>query len=596
MILLIERKGIMTTRTTLAMAIWLGMLVAVESHAAPPLTVSSGHLIAKQENSEPASQTVLATQKVTRWSPYAEWSVSNNTWDGDPFDVRATVTFVHNASGEKRTTEMFYAGNNTWKFRFTGTRNGEWSFRTQSDGNKGTSREPELHGLSGTILVMEPANHDAHGFIKKFGNKWGWQGTETAFVPQYVMGKELDAFYDEQRHRVDQAKVDREITEFIEEHGFTGFHLPVQARWFDLDGNAKGKPDPDPRTYEVLEALISAVHARGGACHLWMWDTDARGAKNGPRAILGTPMNEIDRRNLRYLAARLGPIPGWSIGYGYDTENLWASPDELTAWKAYLKAHFGWDHFVGTRVGFDESGAYRRSGHKRSKPHLNEKFNAPVGDRFTAWLGGDYIGYTSYRPLYDRYVAVIEHHPDKPSMEEDRFRIRNAKRWTHKDYNAELTRKGLWHSAMAGGVANIWGYLLPDADQGGSRPYDSGNTKIKGIIKTYATFFRDKKRFRKNFLRDNRVSDPRTGTTETPKPADISVCLRDPANKHFVFYKENTDSVGMNLGNMPKSQPAVAVDTKTSYQEIELGLLTPGKHNWKAPYTSDWAIAIGIYP
>lgn len=132
-------------------------------------------------------------------------------------------------------------------------------------------------------------------------------------------------------------------------------------------------------------------------------------------------MNEADRRNLRYLAARLGPIPGWSIGYGYDTENLWASPDELQAWKDFLEAHLGWDHFIGARVGFDEKGLYGRFGKGIPKPPLNEKSNAPVGDRYTAWLGGDYIGYTSYRPLYDRYVEVLGHRPDRPSFEESRF-------------------------------------------------------------------------------------------------------------------------------------------------------------------------------
>lgn len=585
----------MKLKTAITKAISFVVLLTVKSLAAPPFTVASGYPIVEQGGTEVVTPVELATRTITRWSPYAEWSVNNSSWEGNPFDLRAAVTFVHTTSGERRTTEMFYAGNATWKFRFTGTRDGEWSFRTQSDGSKGTSRDPELHGITGKLIVMEPANADIHGFIRKFGNKWGWQGTETAFVPQYVMGKELDAFNNEERHQVDKAKIEGEINEFIDGHGFTGFHLPVQGRWFDINGHAKGKHDPDPRTYEVLEAIITAVHARGGACHLWMWDKDARGAKNGPRTILGTPMNEIDRRNLRYLAARLGPIPGWSIGYGYDTENMWASPDELTAWKGFLKTHFGWDHFVGTRVGFDESGARGRPGINRARPQLNEKFNAPVADRFTAWLGGDYIGYTSYRPLYDRYVAVIEHHPDRPSMEEDRFRIRNAEQWTHKDYDAELTRKGLWHSAMAGGVANIWGYLLPDADQGGSQPYDRGGIELKEIIKTYATFFRDKKRFRKEFVRDDRVSDPRSGTTEKPKPADISVCLRDPDNAHFVVYKENTDSVGMNLANMPNSQPAVAVDTKAHYKEIDLGVLVPGKHDWKTPYASDWAIAIGVY-
>ncbi|MAG93645.1 MAG: hypothetical protein CMJ48_07840, partial [Planctomycetaceae bacterium] len=42
---------------------------------------------------------------------------------------------------------------------------------------------------------------------------------------------------------------------------------------------------------------------------------------------------------------------------------------------------------------------------------------------------------------------------------EDRFRIRHSKTYADKDYTMEMTRRGLWHSTMAGGVANIWGHL-----------------------------------------------------------------------------------------------------------------------------------------
>jgi len=526
--------------------------------------------------------------KGTQWYPYKEWSLKNPSFEGNPFDLEAEVEFTQKDTGKSITTQMFYAGKHSWRFRFTGIKTGQWSFRTSSD-------DPDLDGWTGNVKISKNEDPQAHGFIKSIGNKWAWKGTDEAFIPQYVMAKHVDTFYNTDRQRVDEVAIEREITEFIDEHGFTGFHVQVRGCWFDLEGDPHGKTDPDLRTYEVLETLIRMVHARGGACHLWMWGKDRGKGSDGPRAILGAPMNEPDRRNLRYIAARLGPLPGWSMGYGYDTENLWASPREMDAWKSYLERHFGWDHFIGARVGFDEKGTYGRYGKNIPKAPLNAKYNAPIGDKYTAWLGGDYIGYTSYRPLYDRYVKVIEHQSRKPSFEEDRFRIRDAKQWTHKDYDVELTRKGLWHSAMAGGVANIWGHLLPDSDRGGSQPYNRGNPRIKHLIKTYATFFRDKRRFRADFIRDNSLADPRTGTTEKPKPSDISVCLRNPQRTHFVFYKENCSSVGMDLTAMRSSQQAVAVDAKSSYKEIDLGTLSPKQHDWQAPHRSDWAIAVGDF-
>ena len=88
----------------------------------------------------------LGDRTVTMWAPYLEWSLSNPTFSGNPFDVVASATFVHGTSGETRLTEMFYDGGNTWKFRFTGTRVGTWTFST-------TSSDADLNGHNGTITV-----------------------------------------------------------------------------------------------------------------------------------------------------------------------------------------------------------------------------------------------------------------------------------------------------------------------------------------------------------------------------------------------------------------------------------------------------------
>ncbi|MBS3777388.1 MAG: hypothetical protein KGY70_19495, partial [Bacteroidales bacterium] len=159
----------------------------------------------------------------------------------------------------------------------------------------------------------------------------------------------------------------------------------------------------------------------------------------------------------------------------------------------------GWGHFIGARVGYDEKGLWAVDP-RPPRPPRDASFRAPVADKYTFWLSGDYIGYTSYRPLYPRYKEVIHHHPDKPSFEEDRFRLRHSEQWSYKDYSPELTRRGLWHSAMSGGVANIWGNLLPHSqNERGSEPYDNKATTevnettitvdMKHQIKNYSRFF-----------------------------------------------------------------------------------------------------------
>lgn len=522
----------------------------------------------------PPAEKALEEKTGTQWYPVVEWSIDNPSYDGNPFKLDAKAVFVHEGTGETVTTPLFYDGDDTWKFRFTGMRTGNWTIRTTSD-------DADIHGWSGEVRITENPDTEAHGFMKAFGSKWGWQGTEEAFVPQYVMGKNPSAYLDDDG-RVDDGVIEADLQEFIEEHGFTGFHIPVGGRWFDGE-------NPDPQMYRALEELIQKTHARGGASHIWLWGSGGGGEDgSGPEAFADGPMSEMDRRNLRYLAARLGPLPGWSMGYGFDTENGWALSEELDAWKAFLEEHMGYDHFLGARVGYDEKGLWAVSP-RPPRPPRDAAYRAPIADKYTTWLSGDYIGYTSYRPLYPRYREVVQHHPDKPSFEEDRFRLRNAEEWSYKDYDPELTRRGLWHAAMAGGVANIWGNLLPHSEnESGSQPYDNGaegvvgdgafTVDMKDQIKTYSRFFEDR------FLREME------SFYDGPE-----LRLMVPEGPRAVVYREDTDVVRLDLRRMDGSQPAVAVDAKKAYEEVEIGQLDPDRHTWEAPYRSDWAVAVGDF-
>ncbi len=249
---------------------------------------------------------------------------------------------------------------------------------------------------------------------------------------------------------------------------------------------------------------------------------------------------KVDRRLQRYICARLGPLPGWSMGYGFDLQE-WVTEEDLRAWRDYMHKHLGWFHFLGGRA-----------------PELTQIYN-----------GLDFSSYQQHRPDYDIYVKAIEQHPDKPTFLEDRFRTR-GNGYPEKDYDFDMTRRGLWQSTMAGGAANIWGHLL-NPDQHNSAPYPN-----KDQLLTYSRFW--KNRFRKELVRDNRLTD--------------GVCLK-AAGRLAVFYKENTSSIRIDLSGMAGAKRAVAVDTRKEYEEIDLGSLGPKDQTWDAPYSSDWAIAVG---
>ena len=401
-----------------------------------------------------------------------------------------------------------------------------------------------LISVPGTALA-------SNGALTAFGDKWGWAGTDKAFVPQLVMYVSPDKFYNQ------AAKIDADIQNFIRGHGFSGFHVPVACRWFDLNkescSNIPGNsPAVDQRTIDALKMLIRQTHAAGGMVHLWLWGDAQRGMTPKVRRDWGGLMGPVEKKLLDKIAQELGPIPGWSMGYGFDLDE-WATESQLKSWHDYFQAKLPTFHFLGGRP----EGPNRGANHTPWRT-----WNQPMG----------YSSYEHYQPTYDVYVASLKSLPGKPVMSEDRFRVRPGSKYADKDYTEEMTRYGMWISTMAGGVANIWGRL--DAGQLGSISYDN-----KHLLKTYSQFFAH--RFRKSFARDNSITASGYGLRE--------------GTTHAVIYKTNSRSVRLNLSKLSGTLPAIAVDTKKAYQEISLGTLSASDQVWNAPYSSDWAIAVGTF-
>jgi len=189
--------------------------------------------------------------------------------------------------------------------------------------------------------------------------------------------------------------------------------------------------------------------------------------------------------------------------------------------------------------------------------------------------GLDYSSYEHHRPTYDVYLAAVKSTPGQPVMSEDRFRIRQGK-YPEKDYSEELTRRGLYDSSMAGGVANIWG-ISPELGPNGFFPN-------KDQIKTYSVFFHDKGRF----LADMTPASQLSSDTDTR-------VLRSRGTASLIVYRESTAEIRIDLTSLAGPQPAVAIDTKKAYSEINLGVLQPEAQDIRLPVTSDWIVAVGTF-
>jgi hypothetical protein len=397
----------------------------------------------------------------------------------------------------------------------------------------------------------------ALGDLGNLGNRWWWSGTNEVFVPQLVMYATPPHFYR------NPGKIDRDIETFLVGHGFNGFHVFLSCRWFDIEADdCRDVPGSDPpldsRTFDALEMLIRKTHDAGGMVHLWMWGDEQRGQTPTSRPDWGGLDGPVARRVEAEIARRLGPLPGWSMGYGFDLDE-WVTAAELKGWRDRMQDRMPRFHFLGGRP----------KGPNRGRDH----------GRYAVWNEWlDYASYEHHRPTYSVYVAALEQNPDKPVLSEDRFRVLPDR--SSKHYSTEEVRRGLWHSTLAGGVGNIWGYLL----EGGSHELGSAPFPNREEIRTHFEFLRG--RFTPGMSRCGpRRADPR----------ETALGLCSSVEGRYVFYQEDAERVELELRSMPARAPAVAVDARRPYRERPLGELAPGVRAFEAPYRSDWAVAVGEF-
>ncbi len=500
-------------------------------------------------------------KKTTLWEPYVDFEVIGLA-KGNPFDEIAVVEFKNESTSTVIKTEMFYNLKNKWNFRFTGVEVGLWTFNSFSTNST-------LNGIAGSVLVEPNKNIHAKGFVTNNKNLWTTTDSiKNVYVPQFVMYSTPKYFYQ------DEAQIDKDIQTFLIKHGFDGFHIPGSAYWFNIESISSNEvidiygdnPNPDIRVFEAYELLLSKVHKIGKKVHIWLWGDESDHWT--PKNLKGGLNGQADKRLLRYICARLGPIPGWTMEYGFDNWR-WTTTADVNKWRKFMHGHLdsNYSHLLGVRGG----GNSDRDKNGKAQPSYEEQLNQLSEEM-------DYSSYEQHKPSYKAYLETINKRPSKPSFSEDRFRIRNK---LAKDYSMEEVRRGLYHSTMAGGVANIWGVQLkkaPDTKRDRSE-YKSEVFPNPEWIKTYSDVFN--MRFRTDLIVDTSFTN--------------GYGLKNLNNSNFIIYKENTDQINFNLQKISEPLPVVAIDTKKYYNEISFGFLSKNIYKWHAPYKSDWIIAIGKF-
>ncbi len=482
----------------------------------------------------------------TMYAPFVEWRLANPSYSGNPFDLMATATFSHTATGEKHTTGMFFDGTDAWRFRFTGTRVGIWTFTTSSD-------DPDLNGRRGTVNIAPNPDPKMHGFLRSHGNRFAIQTGDNASLLAYRFNVYMNRVdHESYLGAIQNAEaVDAYFTDALK-HGFEILFIHVCNSWFKLGAQAHTehkRTDPDPQAFALLEDIITRIHARGGRVHLWAWgDESRRWTPIGVGGINGAP----DRRLQRYIAARLGPLPGWSMGYGFDLHE-WTRPAQLDAWAKAIHEHSGWRHLLCAR---GENG---------------DNLDVNAYDGFGR--SGVELVTTSGGP---RNYAEIVKHLDSDTARPHLYEERHS--YKRKGFNLDMdgTRRLLWWQTMAGGMGGFYGFYPTSSSAHTGYPYPNPEQ-----LRTVRDFWQD--RFRLDMVRANELS----GDTDTYVLKGAHDCL--------VCYRENADSIKVDLSGLDGPQSAVAVDTKKAYAEIDLKTLPNTSQTIGLPYVSDWAVAVGNF-
>ena len=163
---------------------------------------------------------------------------------------------------------------------------------------------------------------------------------------------------------------------------------------------------------------------------------------------------------------------------------------------------------------------------------------------------------------YEEIVEDLQSDTSRPHLYEERHAYRRVGVKLERDG----TRRLLWQQQMAGGMGGWYGFYSRS-------PYPYPNPEQ---LRTHRSFWN---RYLSLDLQiDNAISD--------------GYVLRTPEFAKVIVYKENSESLELNLSNASTEAQARMIDTKKEYDERSIGVLKPTAHKLKFPYVSDWVVVV----
>ena len=391
------------------------------------------------------------------------------------WDVEGSCIWMHENGAIRRTSLLWYSGSgDTYVYRFGGSLQGRWTGVTSSP-------VAALDDLELTVEVTPSSNPKRIGWSgQRSGEPTAWahqkgpDGELVKCTPILIMMPGVQYWFN------NPVRMRAFVAEFNDNHGFNGGHISTIGRdWFEVGSTGSlraAAASPNVSTFGALEAAASEWSERGGWFHLWMWGKGDNGDfSNLPGGYNGTQSRRINR----YIAARLGPVPGWSMGIGWDVE-FWANRAKVEWWLDDLIPHLGdWHHWIGHRYSDSDIGQGRDPDPANKGKYLSRGIawnTLRSGDE--QYAGWEHWSTTTSDSAISTGLAAV---PDRPMMSEDRFRRRDNA-WRQKDMHSDddiLKEIPRWATR---GVAAIYGRLI-DSSDGGSDIWPN-RAAIKAVIES----------------------------------------------------------------------------------------------------------------
>ena len=275
---------------------------------------------------------------VERWKQY-RISFTNNSWDGNPFDIPFEAMFTHVSSGRTIRQLGFYAGDNTWKIFFMPDVTGDWTYTTRSS-------DPDLDGKMGSFHCI---SSPLPGPLVGDGNRWRYKDSGEYISPimiptrQFFKSKETNDGVDDFIKWADETAgaqlIGTTLVYFNQPQTAVPYIKGEEGELFNF------------AMWDRLNSHLDMLRDRGMGFYVMFYSDD----RESPNLHNIRARSQEEERLFRYAVARLSayPVILWDTGIDISEtrSNDWI--DWFTDW---FNEHDPWRHPVSSRTGGGSGG------------------------------------------------------------------------------------------------------------------------------------------------------------------------------------------------------------------------------------------------